>query len=215
MSQMSTITNILFLMGISSGCSSNSSNDAICGGYGEMHDGHCHCDDGFAISDDGASCEISEDSEYGGDFVFSPSTVQASTGTSNNDQVWILEAMEGDVHLRIEIYESYGGISSPGSITIDDVDSNYATCGTCVLLQTGCVEHGDHYDCSATYMPKEGGEVHIDKTGTNAGDDFAGKLLGVVFQEVRIGQDYDTQPVTNGTQLHLAPWNFETQLIEL
>lgn len=206
------ISTLLFFGAI--GCG-DSSDDAVCGGNGDMHDGHCHCDDGFTISEDGNSCEEAQESNYGGDFIFSPSSVQASTGTSNSDQVWLLEAMDGDVQLKIQIFASYGGISSPGSITIDDVESNYATCGTCVLLQTGCVEHGDHYDCSATYMPMEGGEVHIDKTGTSAGDDFAGKLLGVVFQEVRIAQDYETEPVSGGTQLELAPWTFETQLDEL
>ncbi|MAA79681.1 MAG: hypothetical protein CL916_10515 [Deltaproteobacteria bacterium] len=215
MSKMYTLFNLVFLSVIGSGCTNDSSNDAICGGNGEIHDGHCHCDDGFTISEDGNSCEESQESNYGGDFIFSPSNVQASTGISNNDQIWLLEAMDGDSQLKIEIYESYGGISSPGSITINDVESNYATCGTCVLLQTGCVEHGNHYDCSSTYMPMEGGEIHIEKTGTNAGDDFAGQLLGVVFQEVRISQDYETEPVSGGTQLELAPWSFETQLDEL
>ena len=209
------ITSLLLFVGIGSSCTNGSSNEEICGGNGEMHDGHCHCDDGFTISEDGTSCETSQNSEYGGDFIFSPSSVQASTGMSNNEQVWILEAMDGGTQLKIEIYESYGGISSPGSITIDDTESNYATCGTCVLLKTGCVEHGDHYDCEQTYMPKEGGEVHIEKTGTSAGDDFSGQLLGIIFQEVRIGQDYQTTPVSDGSQLELAPWTFETQLDEL
>ena len=152
-----TIPVLLFFGAI--GCG-DSSDEAICGGHGDIHDGHCHCDDGFTISEDGKSCEEAQESNYGGDFIYSPSSVQASTRTSNNDQVWLLEAIDGDVQLKIQIFDSYGGISSSGSITIDDVESNYATCGTCVLLQTGCVEHGNHYDCSTTYMPMEGGEVH-------------------------------------------------------
>ena len=55
-------------------------------------------------------------------------------------------------------------------------------------------------------MPKE--------TGTNAGDTFSGQLLGVVFQEVTIDRDNQTQPVVDGEEFHLAPWSFNTQLQE-
>lgn len=220
---MSTFTNISLIplligWGLSTGCGEDASNDAICGGHGEMHDGHCHCDAGFSLAEDGTSCDTnsgSEGSASEGDFIFEPSLIQASTGQSNNSQIWLLEAIDDDVQLKIEIYESYGGISSPGSMTLDDVETNYATCGTCILIQTGCIEHGDHYDCNRTFMPITGGEVHIEKIGTNADDQFSGQLLGLSFQEVRIGQDYETQPIAGGEELHLAPWTFDTILEEL
>jgi len=210
-----SILPILISCTLGTGC--GDSKDAICGGNGEMHDSHCHCDSGFVLSADGNSCDPaseSESTEYGGDFIFSPSAVQASVETSNGSQIWILDAIEDDVQLRLEIYESYGGISSPGSITIDDVETNYATCGTCLLLKTGCIEHGDHYDCSRTFMPIAGGEVDIENIGTNASDELTGQLLGVIFQEVTIGQDYQTQSVVDGEEIHLAPWSFDTLLEE-
>ena len=37
---------------------------------------------------------------------------------------------------------------------------------------------------------------------------------GVVFQEVTIDRDYQTQPVVDGEEIHLAPWTFNTQLQE-
>ena len=180
-----------------------------------MHDSHCHCDSGFVLSEDGTSCDpatASEEVQYGGNFIFEETEIQASTGVEGGSQIWLLEAKDGDVHLKIEIYESYGGISSPGSITIDDVEANYATCGTCVLLQTGCAGHGDHFHCERSFMPKTGGEVHIDKIGTNAGDDFAGQLLGLIFQEVTIDQDFQTEPVVDGEEIALTPWSFDTPL---
>jgi len=208
----------LFIVWTVTGCAEDAAVDEVCGGNGEMHGTHCHCDSGYALSEDGTTCEASTDADstdYGGDFVFEASEIQASTGTSNNDQIWLLEAIDDDVHLKLEIYESYGGISSPGSITIDDVETDYATCGTCLLLQTGCAGHGDHFHCERTFMPVAGGEIHIDKTGTEAGDEFAGQLLGVIFQEVTIAQNYQTQPVADGEEIHLVPWAFETQLEEM
>ena len=126
-----------------------------------------------------------------------------------------MEAKDDDVQLRLVIYESYGGISSPGSITIDEVESSYATCGTCLVLQTGCELHGDHYHCERTFMPAIGGEVNIEKIGTSVGDELAGALLDIVFQEVTISQTYDTQRVADGEEHHLGAWSFEVALEEL
>ena len=205
-----SILSIFSVLTLHVGCSDNK--DAACGDHGEMHGDHCHCDSGFALSDDGSVCEpVEEDPEN--EFAFAPSEVQASTGTSNNTQIWLLEAIDEDVQLNIEIYESYGGISSPGSIIIDDVEMNYATCGTCVLLKTGCEAHGDHFHCARTFMPSEG-EVRIDATGTSAGDAFTGELIGITFQEVTIDQDYQTEPVVDGIELKLSSWSFDTLLDE-
>lgn len=216
---MSTFTNSILLplltLTLGVGCAEDAPNDVICGGHGEMHGSHCHCDSGFTLSEDGNSCEAASDTdsiEYGGDFVFEPSEVHASTDVNNNAQFWILQATDEDVQLKIEIYEDYGGLSSPGNITLDAVETNYATCGTCLLLQTGCNAHGDHFHCERTLMPMVGGEVNIDEIGRNSGDVFAGQLLGVIFQEVTIDQNFQTQPVDNGMQHDLAPWSFEAIL---
>ena len=109
---MSTLTYLsliplLISWTLSTGCADDLSDDAICGGHGEIHDGHCHCDSGFSISEDGTSCEPNsgtQGSTSEGDFIFEPSQIQASTGQSNNNQVWLLEAIDDDVQLKIEIY---------------------------------------------------------------------------------------------------------------
>ena len=57
---------------VGSGCESGgSSGSAVCGGYGEMHGDHCHCDAGYVVSADGATCEVAppvnmEDAATGG-----------------------------------------------------------------------------------------------------------------------------------------------------
>ena len=189
--------------------------DAVCGGNGELHGNHCHCDSGYSLSADGSTCEPSDDDnevDYGGDFYFEPTEINASTQTGGNGQMWLLHAIEGDVHLKIEIYESFGGISSPGELIIDQVDTDYASCGTCLLVQTGCVEHGDHYDCDRIFMPSEGGVVRIDEIGSSAGDSLSGELLGVIFQEVSIGPNTQTQPVDGAEEIALAPWTFDAVL---
>ena len=196
-----SISPLLVVLSFNMGCADEPQKAAECGGNGEMHGDHCHCDSGFSLSADGSTCEPSEESDdidYGGDFFFDPTELNASTGTESNSQIWLLEAIEGDVHLKIEIYESYGGISSPGELVLEEVDTDYGTCGTCLLIETGCAVHGDHYHCERTFMPVAGGEVHIDQIGSSIGDAFAGELLGVVFQEVNIGPNYQTQAVVDG-----------------
>ena len=180
-----------------------------------MHGEHCHCDDGYALSGDGVSCETESNAnnvDTSNGFAFDPQQVQALTGTENNTQMWILEAIEDDVQLSLEIYESFGGLSSPGSAVIDENETNYATCGNCIVLQTGCSLHGDHYHCERTFMPKSGGEIHIDQIGRSAGEAFIGELLGIEFQEVSIAQDYQTNAISDGDMFTLNPWSFETEL---
>ena len=217
MSSFPQYLNTLLFMGFTFGfgCVEKASEDLICSGNGELHGDHCDCDAGFVLSEDGYSCDPDpdyENSQYDGDFIFAPSNVQASTGTENNARVWFLEAIDSDVQLNIAIYESYGGLSSPGSIIIDSTEMDYATCGNCLILQTGCSAHGDHSHCERSFMPIAGGEIRIDKIGTNSGDEFAGELIGITFQEVTIGQNYQTEPVVDGEEIALVPWQFDTLL---
>ena len=197
------------------GCADKNTTDAICGGHGEMHDSHCHCDAGYTLSEDESTCELNSDETASGNgdgFVFEPQNVQSMTGTNNNAQYWIIEAIDDDVQLRIEIYESFGGLSSPGSIAISEEETNYATCGNCIMLRTGCTLHADHYDCSRTFMPIPNGELQIDAIGTNAGDELNGEIIGVSFEEVTIDQDYQTQAVSNGETINLLNWSFSTEI---
>ncbi len=230
------------------GCTEHDSvPDPACGGNGELHEDHCHCDPGFVLSDDELSClpeqdsgdddhdtgdhDTSDDHSTGdtgdtdtdtgdtGDtgeddeFVFEPSDTRAATGTADDStQIWMLEAVDGDVLLGLEIYESFGGPTSPGVVDITDVETNYATCGTCLIFRTGCTAHGDHFHCERTFMPRAEGQVQLDAIGAKAGEPFTGELRELVFQEVTIAEDFQTHPVTDGEVLHLNAWAFDVLL---
>ena len=120
--------------------------------------------------------------------------------------------MDGASILRIELYAGYGAPTSPGVVDLTDAETDYATCGTCLMLRTGCVSHGDHYDCTATFMPRAEGQIQIDAIGSAAGEQLTGELKNIVFQQVSIGQNYATTPVANGDKMNLATWSFDVQL---
>ena len=229
------------------GCAENAA-DAVCGGHGVMHAGHCHCDRGYDSADDGLNCvpeppsedpepiEVNEgnnnnaqnteslendrnDTENGeieGEFSFAPSLVRAATGPAKDGtQIWMMESVDGDAILGLEIYAGFGGLSEPGVTPITEAETSYATCGTCLILRTGCVAHGDHYDCLRTLMPRAGGEVRIDAISANAGEQLSGELVGLTFQEVSISADYQTQALANGAELYLESWTFDVELESL
>jgi len=220
----STIVGALALF--MSGCGDTNDTDiAECGDHGELHGDHCHCDDGYTLSDDGTSCEQAQEVDSTGnssnsnqatDLTFSPASSQGSVGDAQDgSKVWLLEAIDGDTILKIELYAGYGAPTSPGIVSITANETDYATCGTCVMLRTGCVAHNDHYDCTGTFMPKAEGEVHIDAIGSAAGESLSGELKDLVFQQVLIGQNYSTTPIADGDQLRLDTWSFDVQLESL
>ncbi len=144
---------------------------------------------------------------------FNPSTVQASSVTANDGtRAWMLEAVDGDVVLSIELYEAFGGLTTPGAAPLTSPETSYSTCGTCLILGTECVPHGDHYDCARVFMPRAEGEVRLDAIGAGDGQQLSGELLGLVFQEVTIAANYDTQIVAGGELIYLDMWAFDTTL---
>ena len=80
------------------------------------------------------------------------------------------------------------------------------------MLRTGCVAHGDHYDCTGTFMPRAEGQVQIDAIGASAGDQLTGELQNIIFQQVSIGQNYATTPVANGDLMRMENWSFDVEL---
>lgn len=192
-------------------------------GYFDEDHGHCHCDDGYDLTADGMGCEPEEsddgsdgsdgsDGTSGGD-AFSPDTVTGSVITlSDGSKAWLLEARDGDTWLSIENYPSYGGATGPETRTLDATETDYATCGVCLLLQTDCEVHGDHGHCGATFMPEAGGEVTFDALGQAAGESWAGTLTDVRFVEVEIGSDYSTTVVAGGGSFVISDWSFDVSL---
>ena len=120
--------------------------------------------------------------------------------------------MDGGAILRLELYAAFGAPTSPGVVEMTSAETDYSTCGTCIMLRTGCVSHGDHYDCTQTFMPRAGGQVNISALGSSVGDRFTGELKDIVLQEVAIGQGYTTTPVAGGEVLNFESWTFDIQL---
>lgn len=246
------------------------SNEDECSGHGHLHDTSCHCDDGFAASDDGMSCIASTDDHHDHDedmhahdddlkphmdmgedmpdtsdmhspdedmtgedmgndmdmsdddmntpvdepedIAFAATDAEAAVGLSHGSLVWLLGAKDNDVMLEMELYEAYGAPTSPGTITLGDDATDYASCGTCVVLKTGCEQHDDHAHCAKTFMPVTGGTVAIDTIDAEADGHLSGELSDIIFQEVTIGSDYVTTPVAQGQRLRLSSWTFDAEL---
>lgn len=192
-----------------------------CDGHGEWNEehGHCHCDDYYQITSDGEGCEYSggdtgDTSEDTEDTVFDAASAEATLyDDGKGGLVWILTAKDGTTTLSIENYPDYGGATGPETRTIDATEADYATCGVCVLLQTGCKDHGDHQHCDITYMPEPGGTVTFDTLGDTAGASWAGALADLHLVEVTIDSStYETTPVDGGDERDIESWSFDTTL---
>ena len=143
---------------------------------------------------------------------FVPNSVEAIF-YPESDPVWVLTAKEGETWLYIENYPSFGGATGAETRTLGSTEVNYATCGVCVLLKTGCQPHGDHEHCSATYMPEPGSWVTFDELGSGVGGNWSGTLSPVRFIEVSMNSDtFETTPVEGGNQIELDAWSFEVVL---
>lgn len=147
------------------------------------------------------------------DLSFESEAVEAATGQADDGtHLWLISAEGGDMLLSVEVYEAFGGPTAPGEISLKAAETDYATCGTCVLLQTGCAPHDDHWHCAQTWMPTVGGVVRFDALPTAVGETIRGGLEGVTFQAVEIAEDYSTTPIEGVAPMGLAPWSFEAEL---
>jgi hypothetical protein len=228
------------IAGLLVGCGDDpSSND--CGGHGELHGDHCDCDDGYERSEDMLSCLPRVDSEPdareadasgadagvgedAGDVDVSGATslelgvteVRAATATlSDGSQAWMITAISGSTILNVELYDSLRLPAAGGTLELDASDTDYANCTACVVVQTGCESHGDHYDCEGTYMPVAYGTLRIDSLGLNEGEPLAGQFSDLVLQEVRITSSFTTEVVDGGDLLAIQTWAFDTVLESL
>ncbi|MEZ4433640.1 MAG: hypothetical protein R3F65_14625 [bacterium] len=145
---------------------------------------------------------------------FDPETVRASTLLDDGDRVWLVEAADGEHVLRLENYVAFGGPAAPARVAIGEVEADYAACGLCLVLQSECVAHDDHFHCGPSFMPVPGvGEVELTAVGAAEGEAFAARLSGIELREVTIDpRDYTTTVVPGGRRLRLAEWSFEATL---
>ncbi len=229
-----------------SACGVEDSADAPpCGGHGEPHGDHCHCDEGYAPAPgDPHACVPEEpepepapepepepapepepeptpepepapepEPEPEPEVDLSGADVGARTLTDHEGQrVWLLDARAGSHHLRIENYAAFGGPSAPGRHPIDVAEADYASCGLCLVLHTGCA--GAEGPCDTTWMPVPGsGAVELTALGVAEGEPLAGRVEGLRFREVAIDPDtYATTVAPGGREVDLVDWAFDVTL---
>jgi hypothetical protein len=178
--------------------------------FSEDH-GHCHCDAGFEIQgtaclpirpDDGS--DTIREIELDGAIV----TGQSTTDRSGNP-IYLLQAVAADVVLLIEGYVGLGAPSAPETIELEGAELSYATCAVCVVVQTGCYAHDDHFHCSRNFMPSGGGQVEFTAVDVNAL--LEGHLHGVTLQPVEISSNYETTPA-EGERRRISHWGFSAAL---
>ena len=130
-----------------------------------------------------------------------------------NDPVWVLIAKSGETWLYVENYSGYGGATGPETRTLKKKDTNYGTCGVCVLLKTGCQPHGDHAHCAATFMPESGGSVTFDELGYGKGESWTGSLTAMTFVEVSMDSEtFETTPIEGGETVDFYGYDFDVAL---
>ena len=167
------------------------------------------------FTDTGVNDEDNEDfpplPDIDGD-LFVPDVVE---GVFYDDEspLWVLTAKEGGTWLTIENYPSFGGAEAPETRVLDANEVDYATCGICVMLRTGCTAHGDHGHCSKSFMPEAGSRVTFDTLGDGGGTQWSGSITPIRFIEVTMSGSSST-PVEGGEQIELDTWAFDVILSE-
>ena len=186
--------------------------------HDHSEDEHDHSEDEQDHSEDEQAPDQSEDEhdhteQNANSFKFENAEIQGMTAVAEDGtRVWNVLASQDGSTLSLEIYEAFGGPSSPGVVEITEAETNYATCGTCIVVSTGCEPHGDHVHCAKTFMPKVGGQLRLDEMGNMAGEQISGALMGVEFQEVSISSSFQTEAVEGSESMSLQSWSFNVQL---
>lgn len=195
---------------------------AACDQKQDSNTEHDHSPGKSSLDTEGETNDGANNDEDTGDYEaldiegdpFEPDSIEAFF-YPEEDPVWVLTAKQGDTWLYIENYPRFGGATGAETRTLGDVEVDYATCGVCVLLKTGCSVHGDHAHCGTTYMPEAGSRITFDELGSGAGGDWTGSLSPIRFVEVSIdGSTFSTTPVEGGDQIELDTWNFDVTLEE-
>jgi hypothetical protein len=193
---------LLILAACSGGAADSDEPLPDCDGRGEydIDHGHCHCDPGFSPIGEG-SCVASdgdtgiEDTGPSFDVLdLSADDATASVSGAAGSRVWSLVALDERLMLQVWIDEAAGGPTSPGEYPID---TDLSRCAVCVLVQTQCDAHGDHYHCGKAFVPAAGGTLTLDALG-GPGGSWTGHLADVILHEVRFDDDGATAMVPDG-----------------
>ncbi|HRE89916.1 MAG TPA: hypothetical protein PK095_12340 [Myxococcota bacterium] len=108
--------------------------------------------------------------------------------------------------LNLELVETNGGATAPGTFTFDD--ANYNACGNCLTIWLACDENLGN--CQKKFLVQEG-TLQIDTFGESGGT-LAGHIEDAVLVEVTIGEDFVSTPVANGETWCLDRYDFSTTI---
>jgi hypothetical protein len=136
-----------------------------------------------------------------------PMMEQAQYGTTHDGgDLWVYEATSVPFTVKIENYSEYGGPTMTGTYTLRTEDSDYASCGFCLLLRRG----------NERYLPviSAGQTVTITALSKVTGERFAGTVnQPLEFRQVTINpQTFATTDVPNGKRLLAAGFTFNAVL---
>jgi len=146
-------------------------------------------------------------------FAFAADDVDIYVGTEDDGSLlWLVESFDTNSNalLLIEVFESFGAPTSPSTVSLTAAEGDYASCATCIILETGCDDAG--FNCSRTWMPHPEGNVRFDAMGVHPDETFAGELVDVRFREVRIAEDFTTTEVGSDDALVVDSFAFEAAL---
>jgi len=90
--------------------------------------------------------------------------------------VWKDSWNDASVNFRVETWDAFGGISSPGTYTIKQSDTNYLDCAVCIFAETGAGNVWLTPGSSITFTSLKTGDKGI-------GERVEGKINGFVESE--------------------------------
>ncbi len=119
--------------------------------------------------------------------------------------------------LLIEFYYGFGDpppLTGPGTYVLATtaVEQNYATCGTCVSIASGCDEVAG--TCAKRFFATAG-RIDVEEFGA-VGEPFSGVASGLTLVEVTIDPDtFLSSPVPGGEGWCIDSYSFDTAMVTL
>ena len=119
-------------------------------------------------------------------------------GSSNGAYfIWKNKWTSADANLRIETWDLFGGMTSPGTRTIEAADTNYSDCGVCIFAEVA--DAGEFWiteGSTVTFTSLKTGSAGVGErmAGTISGSMTNGQCTGTV--EIEFGGD--ARPIANG-----------------
>lgn len=208
-------------MFMSIGCSDSEEN-VECGGNGQLHDDHCHCDPGYTPTEQELSCvavDAGMAEDTGGDpnqLSFTPFDTAVGVGTTDDRATsWILAASHNDYYLSLEIRDGFEPGNAPLTVEFAEEQTQLSTCAVCLVLKTEGYSEGGGLRCEQVFMPRTEGSLEMDAIGGSQYETFSGALHDMAFQQVDIVDDLTTVPHSAGGVRYLDSWDFRVRLDSL